>query len=386
MELGHGTTPFEHFTEPISYKTFEIFMKKNIPCTFASWISSDWNARKYWALDNDQPNFDFLEEKYGNLSASVSKFSNNNEFDCFSQTISQFILYWKSLILKRDLSNIDNVEFFPLTDFHLLPHYLKDWHFAQASNPSSVYRVPDFFTDDWLNRFWKIRNDVDDDYIFSYFGPAGSFTPFHADVFRSYSWSVNVCGRKKWLILYPGEELKLNRNYLNIEQQCIEKGLNYKIVIQNSGEGIFVPSGWWHQVLNIADTISINHNWANFHCVPRIWSYLTSELQLVEHEIRDCRHLMTDGEWDEQCQVVLRANIGLSFREFFDFVLFNLKIKSEDDYIDLISELVFKHKYDIPSYYSGDEKRSLYYSCKDIVKFLKEILPAIRTIEQAQLL
>ena len=27
-------------------------------------------------------------------------------------------------------------------------------------------------------------------------------TPFHADVLRSYSWSANVCGRKKWII-YP---------------------------------------------------------------------------------------------------------------------------------------------------------------------------------------
>jgi hypothetical protein len=41
------------------------------------------------------------------------------------------------------------------------------------------------------------------DYRFVYMGPAGSWTPCHADVLRSYSWSVNVCGRKRWLLLPP---------------------------------------------------------------------------------------------------------------------------------------------------------------------------------------
>lgn len=38
-------------------------------------------------------------------------------------------------------------------------------------------------------------------FIFS----AGSWTPLHADVFRSYSWSANVCGKKKWLFLSPSQ-------------------------------------------------------------------------------------------------------------------------------------------------------------------------------------
>lgn len=33
----------------------------------------------------------------------------------------------------------------------------------------------------------------------------GSWTPLHADVFRSYSWSANVCGKKHWLFLSPSQ-------------------------------------------------------------------------------------------------------------------------------------------------------------------------------------
>jgi transcription termination factor Rho len=35
------------------------------------------------------------------------------------------------------------------------------------------------------------------DYRFVYLGPAGSWTGAHADVLRSYSWSANVCGKKR---------------------------------------------------------------------------------------------------------------------------------------------------------------------------------------------
>lgn len=43
------------------------------------------------------------------------------------------------------------------------------------------------------------------DYRFVYMGPAGSWTPCHADVLRSYSWSANVCGRKRWRLLPPDQ-------------------------------------------------------------------------------------------------------------------------------------------------------------------------------------
>lgn len=83
------------------------------------------------------------------------------------------------------------------------------------------------------------------------------------DVFTSFSWSVNICGEKRWILLEPGEENKLkdklgnlpydisflddannnnNNNYANIK---------YRILIQKAGEAVFVPSGWYHQVWNM---------------------------------------------------------------------------------------------------------------------------------------
>ena len=43
----------------------------------------------------------------------------------------------------------------------------------------------------------------------------GTWTPLHADVFRSYSWSSNVCGRKKWYLFPPDQEYLLQVNKSN---------------------------------------------------------------------------------------------------------------------------------------------------------------------------
>ena len=45
-------------------------------------------------------------------------------------------------------------------------------------------------------------------------------------------------------------------------------------VIQETGDVIFVPSGWHHQVHNLEDTISINHNWFNGANIGSIFSEL----------------------------------------------------------------------------------------------------------------
>lgn len=60
--------------------------------------------------------------------------------------------------------------------------------------------------DDWLTPF-LLRDpppgQPSSDYRFTYVGPAGTFTPFHRDVFGSYSWSANVLGRKRWWLVKP---------------------------------------------------------------------------------------------------------------------------------------------------------------------------------------
>ena len=98
------------------------------------------------------------------------------------------------------------------------------------------------------------------------------------------SWSANIVGRKQWTFLLPGEEEKIRDPLGNLPfdlatEDLGDKGIKCVEVIQEVGEIIFVPSGWFHQVRNIEDTISINHNWFNGSNIMFVAKALTSELR-----------------------------------------------------------------------------------------------------------
>ena len=78
--------------------------------------------------------------------------------------------------------------------------YLKDWHAFLHDEDKSIYELFDVFLDDWLNWYYRLSLRQDD-YRFIYIGGEETCTALHHDVCCSYSWSVNVYGHKKWLVL-----------------------------------------------------------------------------------------------------------------------------------------------------------------------------------------
>lgn len=105
-----------------------------------------------------------------------------------------------------------------------------------------------------------------------------SRTPYHADVFSSYSWSANIVGKKRWVLFEPGEEDKLRNkqgqliydieseelNDKNLYPNYNEETVKRYEIIQGPGEIVFVPSGWHHQVWNLVNwinSLTINHNY-----------------------------------------------------------------------------------------------------------------------------
>lgn len=151
-------------------------------------------------------------------------------------------------------------------------------------------------------------------------------TPFHADVFSSFSWSTNIVGTKKWIFLPPQEENKFRDKFGNLPfdideekfQNIIhEKSVRSFEVIQRAGQTVFVPSGWHHQVWNLEDTISVNHNWfngCNIHC---IWNAIYAKYNDVLREIDDCKDM---NGFDDHCQLMLKSDFGLNFRMFLDIL------------------------------------------------------------------
>ncbi|XP_067119576.1 2-oxoglutarate and iron-dependent oxygenase JMJD4 [Centruroides vittatus] len=235
-------TEIEIIDNEITYEEFFLkFMCANRPCKFSSKFTDNWKSRKLWINnDDDKPNFDYLQREFGDSLAPVADCSIKlyNSHCKEDMSVKNYISYWK----RRSYSKEDS----PCL-------YLKDWHFVRQFPSYEAYLTPVYFISDWLNEF-LICTSKNDDYRFVYMGPKDSWTPFHADVFGSYSWSANICGRKKWLLVPPEKEKVFSDStgklLFDIKLDSLNK-LDVLEVIQEPGEIIFVPSGWHHQVWNL---------------------------------------------------------------------------------------------------------------------------------------
>ncbi|KAK9869437.1 hypothetical protein WA026_003192 [Henosepilachna vigintioctopunctata] len=303
-KLNENKIPQFYETEISYVDFFQNFLKANAPCIIKN-VALNWYSTQLWT-SSKKPCFEYLRNKYGTSNVTVYKCNEKyfNSQPTLDMRFEEYINYWKNYI-DNDYS----------ADLPL--YYLKDWHLKNEYKNDNFYEVPKFFSSDWLNEY--LTNFNKDDYRFVYMGPKGSWTPFHQDVFASYSWSVNICGKKKWILFPPGEQKKLCDKFGKLPHtiDIVPTNVNYYEVIQDEGDAIFVPSGWHHQVWNLDDTISINHNWVNGCNVKLIWDALKFNHDCVKKEISDCLEM---ENYSEQCQLLLKITFGIDFEEFFRFL------------------------------------------------------------------
>ncbi|KAK9979882.1 hypothetical protein ABG768_013290 [Culter alburnus] len=336
----------EYIEREIPYsKFFKNYLITNQPCMFSKRFTEDWNCRKNWVTIDGKPNLQRLLHEFDETPVPVANCS-AKEYNSNPKQImpfKEFIQYWREYIQNGNSSPKGCL-------------YLKDWHMQRNFPEHNTYKNPIYFSSDWLNEYWD-TTEVDD-YRFVYMGPKGSWTPFHADVFRSYSWSANICGRKKWLLYPPGQEEFLRDCHGNLAYDVTalvlqDKGLYAQFeeacqpleIIQEAGEIIFVPSGWHHQVYNLEDTISINHNWLNGCNLDTMWQFLQDELSSVQREIEEWRDTM--DTWHQHCQVIMKSCTGIDYGEFASFLktIANIRIsflnscpRNADNCQDLLAE------------------------------------------------
>ncbi|XP_055828550.1 arginine-specific demethylase JMJ20 [Solanum dulcamara] len=312
----------------VTYSEFaEKYMARNQPVVLTG-LMDDWRACKDWVLPNGKPNLHFFSTHFGKSIVQVTDCGTREFTDQkrIEMTVSEFVDHWL-----RDCGAGGG---------SLL--YLKDWHFVKEYPEYIAYKIPADFSDDWLNFYldkfrmhkdpdtYSERNEIScSDYRFVYMGSKGTWTPLHADVFRSYSWSANVCGKKQWYFLPPRQHhLVFDRNmkssvyniFADVSQSKFpgfEKAIWWECT-QEENEVIFVPSGWYHQVHNLEDTISINHNWFNGYNLSWVWDLLLKDYNEACEYIEDLKGC---DDFEELCQRNLAANTGMNFYDFFIFIV-----------------------------------------------------------------
>ena len=268
---------------------FSRYMLPNRPVIIQG-LTESWKSKKEWTVfkhGREEPNLEYLSQHFGNDVAPVHE-QQQGGFTLArpqkqEETLSEYAEWWYE---HEETCGSDG----PL-------RYLKDWKFVAVHPSYNAYDWPEYFQDDWLN------GAMGNAYKFVYLGPAGTCTRLHADVLRSFSWSTNVCGRKRWYLVPPQYTYLLYdcfgaslASHLHADQQDgvglffpgLAKARRYAVeIIQESGETIFVPSGWHHTVENLAPTLSINHNWLNGTNVHWSWEKLRSEIEAAHKSAMD---------------------------------------------------------------------------------------------------
>lgn len=210
--------------------------------------------------------------------------------------------------------------------------YLKDWHLLQflsakkyvnESGDMHLYTVPSIFERDLLNNF--LTRYYDADFRFVYWGPF-----LHSDVLHSFSWSYNVVGKKRWIFYIPDD------------QGLHFQGVESFELIQETGEAIFVPAKWKHEVVNLVETLSINHNFITSANIDYTYECLLVEILSIEKELVEWG-IDSDDDF-EMRENMLRGCVGLDVSMFIIMtlceviVLLNalIDLKDEDLMIDYI--------------------------------------------------
>jgi glycosyltransferase involved in cell wall biosynthesis len=416
--------------EHLMYKYFEEnYLAMNKPVLFSG-IATEWLATKEFVdSSTGSIHIENLERKFGGsrVVATDAARRHHGEGPCKEMSLAEYCQWWREHQRGSSIGGEENVEEESEKD-HLW--YLKDWHFVKDIWSSSkrhnerekdsadlhYYRVPMYFSDDWLNEWYDHLSsattshgiETEDaitpatrteplprtttagttssqnasDYRFVYLGPRNSSTPLHTDVLHSHSWSANIAGRKLWRVLpaeyaslvqdkstgtshiydfYPsdieGEEnspvSKKSTGTMNTTPSAREKSttkytaksyphrqysstsfpdINTRFpglqqaqhhileTIQYPGEAIFIPSGWYHTVLNVDDCLSINHNWISTNSVMSSWRYLQKERTRAENLIEDCRELNSVAEFEMLVQRNVEMNAGLGYSKFGSMV------------------------------------------------------------------
>ncbi|PRP78260.1 hypothetical protein PROFUN_13870 [Planoprotostelium fungivorum] len=199
------------------------------------------------------------------------------------------------------------------------PMYLFDNMFAdKAPSLRGAYEVPPYFKEDF---FEMLPTKERPSYRWILVGPARSGSSFHKDPNFTSAWNGLFSGCKKW-ILYPPEHVPPGVHpsedgwevetpegviewFIDFYPQTKKAGAYRPVeAIMKPGELIFIPSSWWHTVLNIEESIAVTQNFvskANLFNVNRfLKSKPSSQLYDAFQEALNTNHPEVSKELEEE--------------------------------------------------------------------------------------
>lgn len=110
-------------------------------------------------------------------------------------------------------------------------------------------------------------------------GPTRSGTHMHTDPAGTATWNAATVGRKRWAMLSPGcaQSLALRQSppegcdwsisewfeqeWPAVAREAAAAGHAVYDFMQEGGEIVYIPPGWWHAVLNVQSCLVVSYNY-----------------------------------------------------------------------------------------------------------------------------
>lgn len=212
-------------------------------------LTDTWAARSSWTTDK-------LLLKYGDIAFRISQ-----------RSAKKVTMKFKDYVSYMELQHDED------------PLYIFDDKFGEvAPDLLKDYSVPHLFQEDFFDVL-----DIDQRPPFRWLiiGPERSGASWHVDPALTSAWNTLLCGRKRWALYPPGRvplgvtvHVNEDDGDVNIDSPTsLQWWLDFYPLLadedkpiectQLPGETIFVPSGWWHCVLNLETTVAVTQNFVN---------------------------------------------------------------------------------------------------------------------------
>ena len=159
-------------------------------------------------------------------------------------------------------------------------HADEDEHFC--AELLQDYEVLPHFQED----LFKLMDEDDrPDYRWVLIGPHGSGTPFHTDPHGTSAWNAVFDGCKR-VSFYPPDVIPpgVDEELIHSDYYAADDMMDWyrntapslpphrrpMECLVRPGDIVFIPSGWWHSVMNIGTTIAVTQNYVSRRTWPRV--------------------------------------------------------------------------------------------------------------------
>lgn len=221
-------------------------------------VASVWSNDNFRKIIKFRDYIDYLdapsEKSQGFWIDSVTKFPVEEPPELAGKPL--YLTSWRGFIIHREL----------LDDVKLSPSFVEDW----------FPLLPQGFRDalDNATRYYSAGILI---------GPPGSQAILHQDYLHSHAYLAQIRGRKRCLLFSPEDSTNLYEGKVDPDHPDMAKFPLFRNAtafecLLEPGELLFIPFTWWHHVVAVEKSITVNYNFFNRVNFRAYWTELLQQL------------------------------------------------------------------------------------------------------------